>query len=112
MNIPNIDSKVMARAFALAMAIKYRGSIVRGNTKYSLIGSTTEQAKQFEEYLIGDADLPEVKEDPTKDWIETMKSIHEQQSTEEREKREEDWQEFMANLARQVDENNAKLGIR
>lgn len=98
MNIPNIDSKVMARAFALAMAVKIRSSILRGNSKYSPNGTILEQAKDFEKYLIGDADLPEVKEDYTKEWIDTLKDTYNKQAKERIEKMDKDWEEFMSTL--------------
>lgn len=99
MNIPNIDSKIMVRAFALALSVEHRKALFMGNDKYSPNNKTVvDVAEQYEQYLIGNANLPEVKEDPTKDWIETMKSIHEQQSIEEREKRDRDWKEFISTL--------------
>lgn len=110
MNIYTIDSKIAARTYALTMAVKLIGSAYKGMGTYNV--TCIDLAKRFENYLIGKADLPEIKEDPTKDWIETMKSIHEQQSIEEIEKRDNDWKEFMNNIAKQIDENNAKLGIK
>lgn len=98
MNIPDINSKIIARAFALALAVEHRKAILMGNNKYSPHKNVIDIAKQWEQYLIGDADLPEIKEDPTKDWLETLKSIHEQQSTEEREKRDRYWEEFINTL--------------
>lgn len=94
MEIPQIKDKITARAFALAMAVEYRGSIVRGSAKYSLVGSTIEQARDFEKYLIGDAKLPEIVEDPTKDWVNTLNNIYKKQAEEEREKRDKDWEEM------------------
>ena len=99
MNIPNIDSKIMARAFALALAVEHRKALFMGNDKYSPSTKTVvDVEEQYEQYLICNANLHEVKEDPTKDWLETMKSIHKQQSIEEREKRDRDWKEFISTL--------------
>lgn len=42
MEIPQIKDKITARAFALAMAVEYRGNILRGNNKYAIVGSTVD----------------------------------------------------------------------
>lgn len=76
MEIPQIKDKITARAFTLAMAVKYRIGIA-GTQKYSLIGNTVEQAGTFEKYLIGDADLPEVAEDPTNKVLNIWDKVRE-----------------------------------
>ena len=87
MNIPNIDSKIMARAFALALSVEHRKALFMGNDKYSPNNKTiVDIAKGFEQYLIGDADLPEVKEDYTKEWIDTLKDTYNKQAKERIEK--------------------------
>ena len=82
MNIPNIDSKIMARAFALALSVEHRKALFMGNEKYSPNNTTVvDVAKQYEQYLIGDAELPEVKEDLNLKvldmWNKTNKSLEE-----------------------------------
>lgn len=98
MNVYTVNSKIAARTFALALAVEIRSSLLRGNSKYSPNGTVLEQAKDFEKYLIGDANLPEVPEDPTKSWVETLKEIYEKQSKEDSEKRDRDWKEFLNTL--------------
>ena len=99
MNIPNIDSKIMARAFALALSVEHRKALFIGNDKYSPNNKTVvDIAKQWEQYLIGDADLPEVKEDYTKEWIDTLKDTYSKQAKERVEKMDKDWEEFMQTL--------------
>lgn len=59
MEIPQIKDKITARAFALSLANSHRFF----NEKLEL--SITDRAKEFEKYIIGDAELPEVAEDPS-----------------------------------------------
>lgn len=59
MEIPQIKDKVTARAFALSLANSHR--LFKENLELSV----TERAKEFEKYIIGDAELPEVAEDPS-----------------------------------------------
>lgn len=90
MEIPQIKDKLTARAFAVYAAIKTPFDIL--NDK--VVVDTIKAAKIIEKYILGDTELPEVAEDPTKSWLETMKSIQEQSFKEEKEKRDKDWEDF------------------
>ena len=86
MEIPQIKDKITARAFALYLSIKLRGDLYRGNNKYSPNNKTViDISKEFENYLIGDAKLPEVAEDYSTQIINMwtkLKEVMEKNETE------------------------------
>lgn len=74
MEIPQIKDKITARAFALALSVKLRGDL---NDKYSTTRSIISLAKEFENYIIGDAELPEVAGDPNMKILDMWSKVNE-----------------------------------
>lgn len=88
MEIPQIKDKITARAFALVLS----------STSGGYISSIIDRAKKFENYIIGDAELPEIQEDTTKSWVNTLSSLCAKQFEENREKMSKDWKELIETL--------------
>lgn len=97
MEIPQIKDKITARAFALQLAVNLKATIY--SQKYcSNLANTISIAKDYEKYIIGDAELSEIAEDYAKNWVDTLKDIYKKQTEEEIEKRDKDWEEFKKTL--------------
>ena len=75
MEIPAIKDKITARAFAVYAVVKTPFDI------YSETGEpiqdTVKAAKMIENYIIGDAELPEIQEDPNMKILDVWNKIKE-----------------------------------
>lgn len=101
MEIPQIKDKVTARAFALYLSTKLRGDIYRGSDKYSPNNKTViDVSKEFEQYLIGDTELPEVAEDYSTQVINMWSKLKEGMEKNE------------AEMSKRLEELHANLPLR
>lgn len=69
MEIPIIKDKITARAYALGLAIETRDTFTE-----DIIAT----AQDFEKYLIGNVELPEISNDPTIEMFKLWKSATEE----------------------------------
>lgn len=107
MNIHDINSKIVARTCALAKAVELHGSIYKGGNIPG--GDCLELAKKFEDYLIGNAELPEIAEDPTKSWVNTLNELYSEQVKRNKEEMDKTWGELMDSLPKLGTIDNSKV---
>lgn len=75
MEITQIKDKVTARAFAISLC----SSVIHYKADGS-VSDNIERAKQFADFIIGDAELPEVAEDPTNKVLDIWKKVKDTQN--------------------------------
>ena len=69
--IPQIKDKITARAYALYLSNSHR--ILKDNVEESII----DRAKNYTDFLIGNAELPEVAEDPSTQMLSVWNKLKE-----------------------------------